>query len=243
MVAVIVLLLALAGIGGWGQVRGWWPWTGPTVGPTVTAGPASTTQTPDDGLRDDEPGYQDEGTDGPPQAAAGDCLTAYPVTLFYDDLRPADWASSTVECGSGDNVQIAKVVPDGQSATCDDAAGCWSFSDGGYTYLVNTVPWTGDCFYGFLNTGYPDRGNRSAYADALHTGECGTPFPPLDEAQTADTHGQPASDLVPTEFQIVALYNEGVDGTGMACPAGASPWRGITFARGVTMTVCTVVSS
>ena|GEM_PF-2024789 len=216
MVAVAVVV-ALAGVGAWGQVRGWWPWTrgATSAEPAVTTSPE------------------------PAPVVAGTCLTLDAVTLFYD--RPDDWASNVTDCGDGANVQVAGITPDDVTTDCDDTTGCWSFSDSGFTYLMNTVPTVDTCFYGFINLGHPERG-RSANADVLRTTACGHTFPPLDREEAADTYDLLVSDLVPAEFQIVRLFDEDVDGPGRTCPDDARPWRGITYSPGVTMTVCSVVS-
>lgn len=246
MVAAVAIVVALAGVGAWGQVRGWWPWNQPAGEPTTTAGPGTTTTS---ASATPTPTAAETGTGA--LIGEGTCLSADAVTLFYDDLRPDDWWSRTTDCGRGTNVEITWVIPNDAWADdswettewaaawtdCDDATGCWWFSDDGFTYLANTVPTVGTCFYGFLNTAYPERG-RSANADILHTATCGEHVPPLDAVQAADTYGLEVSDLVPAEFQIIKLV-----ASGESCPSDSEPWHDITFAPGVAWTVCSVVSS
>lgn len=240
MVVAVAVVVALVGVGTWGQVQGWWPWADPTDGPTSTAGPGPRPSTPDVAQVLPGPGTETElPQDG--EVAEGSCLSLDAATLFYDELRPADWASTSTDCEYG-NVVIDQVLSDDEVVDCDDTTGCWMFSEGGFTYLAHTLPAVGTCFYGFLNTAYPERGSRSANADLLHTAACGEYFPPLDAEQAAITYDLEVSDLAPVEFAIVDLLDEGAVGTSASCPDGSSPWRGITYIPGVKMTVCSIVS-
>ena len=168
---------------------------------------------------------------------SGTCLTVSPADLMYN--RPSDWSIRTTSCDDSDAlVQIIKTQDSSESTeTCDNANECWWFLYEHTIYQVNTIPHVGQCFYGYRNTVWPDRGKYAAMANTHKLAQCEMSFPEwIDKSKMSEQLGVEHSALKPTQYRIDNTYADA-----NSCGREQVAWR-VTYSHNVVTTLCTTMS-
>ena len=230
----VVVLLVVAAIGTWAWFK-LGPGSGPTPTPSITATPSvRLTPTP-------SPTVQPTPTPIASVLAVGDCLSMTPLSL--DESTYMAWSvleAARVSCdGAEAYVRIIAVHTHEtfSSSPCSTDEACYWFSSSEFAasryYYYNPIPQLGVCFYGFVNTAYPDKGDYGAYGWPRIFGQCGSTFPSfIDVATVAANRGLDESDLQRTEFQIVTIGESGLE-----CEYSQGSWD-ITFSPGTQTGLC-----
>ena len=165
----------------------------------------------------------------------GTCLTTTPVDL-QDDL-PSDWASGTTPCDSPDALaKIIAVQTDTEpTKECVYDDGCMSFNYDDTVFLFNAIPHVGQCYYGYRNTSWLDKGSEESplFYRITDLAQCGLSSPEwIDTNQAVKLLGVDRSLLEPFQSKIESLQDSTT-----ACPPGQHLAKGV-FSKGTKTFLC-----
>ncbi len=165
----------------------------------------------------------------------GICLTETPADLLY--ALPPDWASHTTPCDQPDAlVRIIAVQADGEATDgCQGTDGCMRFRDSDTVFQFNAIPRVGQCFYGYHNTGWPDKGKYSGSGWPRALAQCGLPSPEwIDKGDAATVTGVDESFLEPAHYKV-----ESIGAADNSCTQGQGYWQ-VTYSKDTVTGLCTL---
>lgn len=143
-----------------------------------------------------------------PVVSVGTCLKITSAELNYD--LPSNWSSQTISCDQSDAfVKIIKIQNSSESIEeCKNAKWCLWVPYDGFDYQYTVIPHVGQCFYGYVNTAWPDKGGSGEGIGWAHyLTQCGTSFPEwaADKSTVSTLLGVEETFLKPVQYRIEKL--------------------------------------
>ena len=168
-----------------------------------------------------------------PIVPVGTCLT-----LTSSDMvkLPSDWSSKKTPCDQPDAfTKIIKIQSSVESIEeCRNTKECFWIRYNNFIYQYNVIPHVGQCFYGYENTAWPDRGTYKLFAWPQGLVQCGMSFPEWVDKSLASTHLEvEEAALRPVQYRIEKLD--------VACDQEQSNWE-VTYSTGTVTAICASIT-
>lgn len=168
-----------------------------------------------------------------PIVPVGTCLT-----LTSSDLvkLPSDWGSRKTPCDQSNAfIKIIKTQSSTESVKeCENTKECFWINYDNFIYQYNVIPHVGQCFYGYENTAWPDRGTYASTAWTRNLVQCGISFPEWADKSLASTDLEvEEAALKPVQYRIEKLNT--------ACDQEQSDWE-TTYSPGVVTAICASIT-